>query len=203
MSRTRKLTASGLGRASMSALVLIALGGWGTAAYTMQSAAEAEQQLHGQVASLQEYQVQYLSERRKTEEAAAEAARLSEQLSATRQELDRASKEREQVQAELAGAKAQLSELQQARATQPQAARAPLIDVTPRPAPQDVKAAQEALNELGYGPLKADGALGTKMREAIEKYQRDKDLTVTGELYAETLQLLLRPSGAMAAQDEP
>ena len=75
------------------------------------------------------------------------------------------------------------------------------IDVKPRPAPQDVVAAQKALTELGYGPLKADGDLGPGTRQAIEKYQRDAGLKVTGELHAETLQVLLDPAKRLASQD--
>lgn len=58
---------------------------------------------------------------------------------------------------------------------------------TPDPA---VARAQRALAKLGYGPIKADGAMGPATKTAIEKFERDRKLPVTGEANARTLRAL-------------
>ncbi len=41
---------------------------------------------------------------------------------------------------------------------------------------------QRALNEFGYGPIKVSGTLDDKTRLAIEQFERDHNLSVTGQL---------------------
>lgn len=53
-----------------------------------------------------------------------------------------------------------------------------------------VARAQRALTKLGYGPVKADGALGPATRAAIQKFERDRKLPVTGEAAGRTLRAL-------------
>ena len=55
--------------------------------------------------------------------------------------------------------------------------------------------AQRALDSLGYGPLTADGLYGPMTREAIERFESDHGLAVTGQLVPATAQLLARESG--------
>ena len=43
-------------------------------------------------------------------------------------------------------------------------------------------AVQRALSDFGYGPVKPTGALGPETRAAIEKFERDRKLPVTGQL---------------------
>ena len=97
--------------------------------------------------------------------------------------------------------------------TPKQAARDPIADliraedttasVTPRPkvapaakaeaaVPTDpaVMRAQRALAKLGYGPGKADGAMGPATKAAIEKFERDHKLPVTGTAAGRTLRAL-------------
>lgn len=54
----------------------------------------------------------------------------------------------------------------------------------------EIRAAQEALVDFGYGKLKADGALGPATRKAVEAFERAKGLPVTGRLGTATLQAL-------------
>jgi len=54
---------------------------------------------------------------------------------------------------------------------------------------------QKALTKLGYGPLKADGVLGTTTRQALERFERDKSLPVTGGLGTRTTRQLASASG--------
>lgn len=58
-----------------------------------------------------------------------------------------------------------------------------------------VASAQRALEEIGYGPLTADGLYGPMTREAIERFESDHGLTVTGKLVPATAQALARESG--------
>ena len=71
---------------------------------------------------------------------------------------------------------------------------APKVEPTPRvaaprdpiaeliaPAPR-VTAVQRALNDYGYGPVKATGIYGPETVAAIEKFERDRKLPVTGQI---------------------
>ena len=55
---------------------------------------------------------------------------------------------------------------------------------------EKVQVAQKALNSAGYNPGPADGLMGRKTLKAIETYQSDNGLTVTGQLDQETYELL-------------
>jgi hypothetical protein len=55
---------------------------------------------------------------------------------------------------------------------------------------QEIRIAQEALVDFGYGKLKPDGALGPSTRKAVEAFERAKGLPVTGKLGTATLQAL-------------
>lgn len=58
-----------------------------------------------------------------------------------------------------------------------------------------VLAAQRQLNKLGYGPVKPDGLFGLGTRQAIEKFERDRKLPVTGDLNARTSRDLAAAAG--------
>lgn len=61
---------------------------------------------------------------------------------------------------------------------------------TPRPDPiadliapsARVTAVQRALNDFGYGPVKATGQYGAETITAIQKFERDRKLPVTGQI---------------------
>ncbi len=59
-----------------------------------------------------------------------------------------------------------------------------------------VAAVQRALAISGYGPLGADGILGSETREAIANFQRDHGLPPTGEI-SDALIVELRAAGAL------
>jgi hypothetical protein len=74
-------------------------------------------------------------------------------------------------------------------------------DATARPAAEikpdgRVMSVQKALTKLGYGPLKPDGLLGTGTRQALERFERDNNLPVTGGLAARTTRQLASASGS-------
>jgi hypothetical protein len=65
-----------------------------------------------------------------------------------------------------------------------------------RPAdPQRVAAVQTALTKLGYGPLKNDGVMGSGTKQALERFERERSLPVTGALAVRTTKLLAQQSG--------
>ncbi len=66
----------------------------------------------------------------------------------------------------------------------------PAKSETPAQADPAVMKAQRALGKLGYGPVKADGAMGPATKAAIEKFERDRKLPVTGEAAGRTLRAL-------------
>lgn len=64
----------------------------------------------------------------------------------------------------------------------------------PRPDAR-VTAVQKALTKIGYGPLKPDGLLGATTRQALERFERDHQLPVTGGLGTRTTRQLASASG--------
>lgn len=64
-----------------------------------------------------------------------------------------------------------------------------------RPDGTRVLAAQKALTKLGYGPLKADGVMGSTTKGAVEAFERAKSLPVTGGLGPRTVRQLASASG--------
>lgn len=54
----------------------------------------------------------------------------------------------------------------------------------------DIKKAQEKLNELGYDCGKADGIMGKKTKAALKEFQKDKGLEVDGILGPKTKKAL-------------
>lgn len=75
---------------------------------------------------------------------------------------------------------------------EPAASRAAAPAVEPQ---KLVAAGQRALAKLGYGPLKSDGLMGQGTRQAIERYERDRRLPVTGEFGPRTARDLAAQSG--------
>jgi murein L,D-transpeptidase YcbB/YkuD len=63
---------------------------------------------------------------------------------------------------------------------------------------QEIRTAQEALVDFGYGKLKADGSLGPSTRKAVEAFERAKGLPVTGKLGTATLQALRTHTASVA-----
>jgi peptidoglycan hydrolase-like protein with peptidoglycan-binding domain len=65
-----------------------------------------------------------------------------------------------------------------------------LIAPTPR-----VIAVQRALNDFGYGPVKATGVYGPETIAAIQKLERDRKLPVTGQISPRVLKELSALTG--------
>ena len=58
-----------------------------------------------------------------------------------------------------------------------------------------VIAVQRALNDFGYGPVKATGNYGTETISAIQKFERDRKLPVTGQISPRLLRELAALTG--------
>ncbi len=109
--------------------------------------------------------------------------------------------------------RAQIAEVQaRAAAWQPEKDRsapaavpAPPRAATPSPQPQTPVASdlvlvlQEGLSILGYYDGAIDGLAGPATRAAIEAFQRDNDLAVTGQVSAELVYFVAAASGAVLA----
>jgi len=67
---------------------------------------------------------------------------------------------------------------------------AELIAPTPR-----VTAVQRALNDYGYGPVKITGIYGAETVAAIQKFERDRKLPVTGQISTRLLRELAALTG--------
>jgi len=60
---------------------------------------------------------------------------------------------------------------------------------------QRVSAVQRALNDFGYGPVKATGIHGAETVSAIQKFERDRKLPVTGQISPRLLRELAALTG--------
>ncbi len=60
---------------------------------------------------------------------------------------------------------------------------------------QRVIAVQRALNDFGYGPVKATGNYGPETISAIQKFERDRKLPVTGQISPRLLRELAAATG--------
>lgn len=58
-----------------------------------------------------------------------------------------------------------------------------------------ILAVQKALARLGYGPIKLDGQPGTETRLAIQRFERDRNLPVSGEISDRVVRELSTVSG--------
>ena len=68
----------------------------------------------------------------------------------------------------------------------------------PTPAPgsaQRVVAVQRALNDFGYGPVKATGSIGPETTAAIRKFESERKMPVTGQVSARLVRELAAVTG--------
>lgn len=69
----------------------------------------------------------------------------------------------------------------------------PPVDV---PGSSRILAVQRTLSRLGYGPLKVDGQAGTQTRLAIQRFQRDRNLSADGQISDRLVRELASVSGS-------
>jgi peptidoglycan hydrolase-like protein with peptidoglycan-binding domain len=58
-----------------------------------------------------------------------------------------------------------------------------------------LQAVQRALASLGYGPIRPDGRPGSATRAAVQRFERDRNLPVTGEISSRLVRELAAVSG--------
>lgn len=83
---------------------------------------------------------------------------------------------------------AQVSAAQASAAQPPAAPAAPQTD-------SRLQAIQRALARLGYGPIRPDGRPGSATRAAVQRFERDRNLPVTGEISSRLVRELAQVSG--------
>lgn len=192
-----------LNRTVVALLILAGITGWSVSLYSTWNLAGLDEQLRTQTAALQDYQAQNSAQRQKTEESARELANLRQELSNAQSQIQTLTTQAQQAADDMAKARDQLAALPQGSSVFPGVGMSPeILSIKPRPTKEDVVAAQEALSQLRFGTIKADGSIGPSTREAIEKFQRAAGLPVTGELHAQTLVTLMRSAKVMAAQSD-
>jgi peptidoglycan hydrolase-like protein with peptidoglycan-binding domain len=64
---------------------------------------------------------------------------------------------------------------------------------------EEIRAAQQALQDKGFNPGAVDGRMGSQTKTALEAFQQKNNLTVTGSLDAETRDRLLASSPPAAS----
>lgn len=70
----------------------------------------------------------------------------------------------------------------------------PIGELIAGPSPR-VTAVQRALNDFGYGPVKATGLHGTETVAAIQKFERDRKMPITGQVSPRLLAELSKLTG--------
>jgi murein L,D-transpeptidase YcbB/YkuD len=186
-------------------LVAAAAVGWGLFAYSTLSSGSEEQavqteilQLHQQIEDVTAERDQLAQERDRQIQDGQDLQNVQKQIEAAIQELQQLDVLRASVSQAIEQGRLQLTRSSgQAMAKE----ESPTVTVTsaiPLPKRQ-IRAAQEALTDFGYGRIEADGVFGPSTRKAVEAFERAKGLPVTGRLGAATLQAL-KVHAASAAQ---
>jgi uncharacterized phage infection (PIP) family protein YhgE len=192
---SEKTTASKVTSGVLGALALL---GWGLYGYSAAFSGSQEDALREQTTRLQNEIDQITAEHRR--------------VTAEYDQLSQSAGDLKTAQGQLASVQGQVKSLEQARAQLTESiaqARAQLGSAlasddggpsqtgttSPASGPVRVDAVQEALTKLGYGPLTADGRMGSKTRQAIQAFERAQGITVTGNLEPATVQALEAASG--------
>ena len=186
-------------------LVAAAAVSWGLLAYSTLSSGSEEQavqteilQLHQQIEDVTAERDQLAQERDRQIQDGQDLQNVQKQIEAAIQELQQLDVLRASVSQAIEQGRLQLTRSSgQAVAKE----ESPTVTVTSAIAlsKQQIRAAQEALTDFGYGRIEADGVFGSSTRKAVEAFERAKGLPVTGRLGAATLHAL-RDHAASAAQ---
>ena len=178
---------------SLSAVAAI---GWSLFTYSVLSTGSEEHTLQSEIAHLRQ-QIETVTAERDQQAKANERKILAGQdlntilvrIEAATEELQQLGSLRASVSQAIEQARLQLT----GPADPPVAmTESPVVSTTSaiRLSKQEIRAAQEALVDFGYGKLKTDGSLGPSTRKAVAAFERAKGLPVTGRLGTATLQAL-------------
>ena len=72
---------------------------------------------------------------------------------------------------------------------------APIPVREPSPGSRRVAAVQRALTEYGYGQLKPTGTIGSDTQAAIQKFERERKIPVTGQMSDRLVRELVAMTG--------
>jgi murein L,D-transpeptidase YcbB/YkuD len=186
-------------------LMAAACVGWGLFAYSVLFSGSEEQAIQAEIAHFhQQLQTvtaerdQLAQERDQKIQAGQDLQNVDKQIEAAVQELQQLDALRASVSQAIEQGRIQLTRSSGQVVGKEESPTVSVTSALPL-SKQQVRAAQEALTDFGYGRLEADGSFGPSTRKAIEAFERAKGLPVTGRLGAATLQAL-RVHAASAAQ---
>lgn len=77
----------------------------------------------------------------------------------------------------------------------PSPRRDPIAELLAPPAAKRLVAVQRALSDFGYGPVRPTGTMGADTQAAIERFERDRRLPVTGQVSERLLRELALMTG--------
>ena len=177
-------------------LLAVAAVGWGLVAHSGVLSGSDEQALQDELARLhQEVQVvtlerdKFAQERDRTIQTSGDLQHLQNQIAAAQEELQRLDRMRAQISQAIDQTHPKLVTLAIRHGAGNEGTTVSPEESAPL-SKQQIRAAQEALIDLGHGNLEADGVFGPGTSKAVEAFQRARGLPVTGKLGAATLQAL-------------
>ncbi len=170
--------------------------GWGLFVYSVLSTGFEEHTLHSQNRQLRQQIVTVTTDRDQLAKANDQKILAGQDLNTMLARIEAATEELQQLDS-LRASVSQAIEQTRLQFTGPSDQPAAMTESSKvsttsavRLSKQEIRTAQEALVDFGYGKLKADGALGPSTRKAVEAFERAKGLPVTGNLGTATLQAL-------------
>ena len=193
MDRTHEHLQVGLVGIGLAATTVI---GWGLFIYSVLSTGAAEHALQREVSHLRQQIETVTAERDQQAKANEQKILAGQDLNTMLVRIEAATEELQQLNS-LQASVSQAIEQARLQLTGPSDPPAALTEnsmvsttSSVRLSKQEIRAAQEALVDFGYGKLKADGSLGPSTRKAVAAFERVKGLPVTGKLGTATLQAL-------------
>jgi hypothetical protein len=187
-----RLQLNATGKGLLAAMAI----GWGLFVYSVLSTKSEEHTLQSENSQLRQQVETITAERDRLTKANDQKVLAGQDLNAMLVRIEAATEELQQLDS-LRASVSQAIEQTRLQLTGPsdQAAamtESPTVSTTSavRLSKQEIRAAQEALVDFGYGKLKADGSVGPSTRKAVKAFERAKGLPVTGKLGPATLQAL-------------
>jgi murein L,D-transpeptidase YcbB/YkuD len=174
-------------------ILAIAAVGWGLFAWSVLSSGSDEQaeiaHLRQLVETVTAKHTKVVQEQEQIIQASGDLEHLRKAIAAATQEIQRLDAMRAQISTAIDQTHPQLV----AAAARPRSGSDSMTTGSIAPTPvskEQIRTAQEALTDFGYGNLEADGLFGPSTRKAIEAFEQAKGLPVTGKLGPATLQAL-------------
>ncbi len=178
--------------------------GWGLFTYSILSAGSEEHDLRREVSQLRQ-RIETVTAERDQQAQANEQRILAGQdlntmlisIEAATEELQRLNSLKASVDQAIEQARLQLTGVSEQSVD---VTESPTISTTSsvRLSKQEIRAAQEALVDFGYGKLKADGSFGPSTRKAVKAFERANGLPVTGRLGTATFRALRTHTASVA-----